>query len=159
MNDASHNCKSCRLVARRDLGDAPLWDDIYRTENWDVAHSYNVSLPGWLVLVSRRHIASVAELNEGEAAEVGALQRLVSKALADVVGCRKTYIVQFAEHPQHPHVHFHIAPIMPDHPSDLKGLRIFKLMGVDEPERVSEERMNEIGEGVRAWLTSQLEVG
>ncbi len=42
-------CMTCELVARRDRGEAPLWDNIYRTAHWDLVHSYNTALPGWLV--------------------------------------------------------------------------------------------------------------
>ena len=111
-------CKTCELTARRDRGDAPLWDNILRTSLWDVVHSYETSLPGWLVLVLRRHIAALDELTEGEAAELGALLRKTSKALKEVMGCEKTYIIQFAEHPGHPHVHFHIVPRMAVCPLD-----------------------------------------
>jgi diadenosine tetraphosphate (Ap4A) HIT family hydrolase len=63
MADATP-CLTCDLVRRRDAGDAPLWDNIHRTAHWDVVHSYNTSLPGWLVLVARRHVAAIDELTE-----------------------------------------------------------------------------------------------
>src|SRR5690349_2890677 len=61
MTNVQH-CHTCDLLKRRDEGNAPLWDCIYRTPYWDVVHSYNTALPGWLVLVARRHIAAIAEL-------------------------------------------------------------------------------------------------
>lgn len=73
-----HTCKTCELIANRDAGTVPLWDCIYRTPLWDVAHSYNTSLPGWLVLVARRHTVSLNELAEPEAIELGRLIRQVS---------------------------------------------------------------------------------
>ena len=105
-------CKTCELIARRDEGDAPLWDEIMRTPFWDVVHNYETSLPGWLVLVVRRHLSAIDELTEEEALELGSLLRKTSLALREVVGCEKTYVIQFAEHPKHPHVHFHIVPHM-----------------------------------------------
>ena len=54
------HCQTCELIARRDAGIAPLWDCIHRTAYWDIVHSYNTALPGWLVLVARRHIEAVA---------------------------------------------------------------------------------------------------
>ena len=47
------NCLTCQLLAERDLGLRPLWDNIYRTQYWDVVHCNNTSLVGWLVLVVR----------------------------------------------------------------------------------------------------------
>ncbi|MCB0093447.1 MAG: HIT domain-containing protein [Caldilineaceae bacterium] len=145
-------CHTCTLTARRDAGAAPLWDNIYRTAHWDVVHSFNTSLPGWLVLVARRHMAAVAELTAAEAAELGDLQRRVSRALHEVTGCAKTYIIQFAEHPDHPHVHFHIVPRMAGQPAERRSVNIFSCLGVAETERVSEEEMNEVGAQIRKFL-------
>ncbi|MAT98493.1 MAG: hypothetical protein CL608_15215 [Anaerolineaceae bacterium] len=66
-----------------------MWDNIFRTQYWDVVHSYNTGLPGWLVLVARRHIAAIDEMSEAEAAELGNLLRQVSLSLKQVTGCRK----------------------------------------------------------------------
>jgi diadenosine tetraphosphate (Ap4A) HIT family hydrolase len=146
------NCKTCQMLALRDSGEAPLWDNIYRTPYWDLVHSYNTVLPGWLVLVARRHIATIAELTPDEAAELGRLLPVVSQALQKVVGCQKTYVVQFAEHPEHPHVHFHVIPITADLPSEKRGPGVFSHLGVAEEERVSKAAMNEIAAKVRDVL-------
>ena len=113
-----NRCHTCELVARRDAGEAPLWDAIYRSQYWDVVHSYNTSLPGWLVLVARRHMAAIDEMNDEEAVELGRLIRHVSLALKEATGCVKTYVIQFAEAADHPHVHFHVVPRMADQPED-----------------------------------------
>lgn len=145
-------CKTCELVARRAAGAAPLWDCIYQTQYWDLAHCYDSALPGWLVLIARRHIAAVDELTEVEAVELGQLIRRTSIALKEVTGCIKTYVLQFAESPDHPHVHFHIIPRMVDLPDEFKSILIFKYIGVPEEMRVSEEVMNSIAAKVRALL-------
>ena len=142
-------CQTCELIARRDAGNAPLWDCIYRTPFWDVVHSYNTSLPGWLVLVVRRHIEAVDELTDEEAAELGHLLQRTSLALKEVTGCVKTYVMQFAEMAEHPHVHFHVVPRLADMPEDRRSTKIFGYLGVPEEERVSEEKMNEIAVKVR----------
>ncbi len=145
-------CKTCELVARRAAGLAPLWDSIYQTPYWDVAHCMDTALPGWLVLVARRHIAAVDELTEAEAAELGPLIRRTSAALREVTGCVKTYVIQFAESPDHPHVHFHVIPRMADQPEDRKSVNIFKYLRVPEEEMVSEDLMNSIAAKVRTIL-------
>jgi diadenosine tetraphosphate (Ap4A) HIT family hydrolase len=147
------NCKTCELIAGRDAGITPLWDCICRTRFWDVAHSYNSALPGWLVLVARRHIEAIDELTDEEAVELGLLQRRLSLALKEVTGCLKTYVMQFAEMAEHPHVHFHIVPRMPDLPEDHRSTKIFEYLGVSEG-RVSEERMNEVAAQVQKILLS-----
>ena len=148
----SNRCVICELIARRDAGLAPLWDNIHRTPFWDVVHSYNTSLPGWLVLVPRRHIEAVDELTDEEAVELGIFLRQVSGALKEVVGCAKTYVMQFAESTGHTHVHFHVVPRMADQPEDRRATNIFGYLNVSEDERVSEERMNEITRRVRLLL-------
>lgn len=147
------DCHTCELVQLRDQGTAALWDSIYRTPYWDVVHAYNTSLPGWLVLVSRRHIAAIDEMTEAEALELGSLIRRVSLALKAQTGCIKTYVAQFAEAQGHHHVHFHVVPRMADQPDDHKGPQIFKYLGVADNERVSEEAMNRIALAVRQALS------
>lgn len=151
---SANSCMTCELIARRDAGEAPLWDAIARTAYWDVAHSYNTSLPGWLVLIARRHITSIDELTPEEAVELGILLRQTSAALREVVGCLKTYVCQFAEAAEHPHVHFHVIPRMADQPDERRGPRVFGYMGVPEEEEVSEDRMNEIAAMIRRCLSS-----
>ncbi len=138
-------CITCDLAKRRETGNAPLWDDIYRSQYWYVVHSFNTALPGWLVVICRRHIASVDEMTEEEAIELGLLLRRVSLALHEAVACTKTYVAQFAEASGHHHVHFHVIPRMADQPADFRGPNVFKYLGVPEATRISEDRMNEIG--------------
>jgi diadenosine tetraphosphate (Ap4A) HIT family hydrolase len=147
-------CKTCELITRRDAGTAPLWDCIHRARFWDVVHSYNTALPGWLVLVVRRHIEAIDELTDDEAIELGVLIRRVSVALKKVTGCVKTYVVQFAEMAEHPHVHFHIIPRMANQLEERRSTRVFGYLGVSEEERVSEATMNEIGIQVQRLLLS-----
>ena len=148
-------CKTCELVARRDAGEAPFWDSFHRTDHWDVVHrnNHDTTLPGWLVLVTRRHITALDELSEAEANELGPLICQTSAALKEVVGCAKTYVIQFAEHPQHPHVHFHIIPRMPDMPAEKIGTGVFGYAPEAEAERVSEKIMNDIASKVKPFIT------
>jgi diadenosine tetraphosphate (Ap4A) HIT family hydrolase len=146
------DCFTCALTAQRDAGERPAWDAILRTDRWDVAHTFDTALEGWLVLVLRRHVASLAELTEEEAAELGPLVRSTSRALGAVVGCERTYMVLFAESPFHRHVHVHIVPRMPGMPDEIQGPRVFSQLNVPVEQRVSEARMNEIAVALRAEL-------
>jgi diadenosine tetraphosphate (Ap4A) HIT family hydrolase len=146
------SCYTCELVARRDTGKVPLWDCILRTRYWDVVHSYNTALPGWIVLVARRHLTAIDELTEAEAIELGSLIRRVSVGLKEITGCLKTYVIQFAEAAEHPHVHFHIIPRMKDQPAERQSTGIFGYLGVPEEERVSPATMNEVARQLRLIL-------
>lgn len=145
-------CRTCELVQRRDAGGAPPWDQIVRTPTWDVAHAFGTTIEGWTVLVLRRHVASVAELTDAEAAELGPLITRVSRALQETVGCVKTYVAQFAEHPEHRHVHVHLIPRAEDLADDRQGPRIFSELGVPEDRSVPEARMNEIAADLQRHL-------
>jgi len=143
-------CDTCVLLARRDAGEAPLWDAILRTEHWDVVHNLRTSVEGWLVLVVRRHITAVGDLGEAEAGELGGLLARTSRALRAVLDVPKTYVAQYAEHVRHPHVHFHVIPRAADLPEELRGPRIFGALSGGVP--VPEERMNEIAVALREHL-------
>ena len=72
---AELSCMTCELMLRRERGEAPMWDSILRTEHWDLVHSFESTLLGWLVLIVRRHIEAVADLTDAEAASLGPLVR------------------------------------------------------------------------------------
>lgn len=151
-------CRTCEWVERRDRGEAPAWDRILRTAYWDIVHCWPTQHEGWLVLVCREHRDSIAELSDGESGQLGELLRLTSMSLHETLGAVKTYVAQFAEHPLHPHVHFHVIPRGLDHPDELKGPRIFDRLG-DEAKSVPETRMSELAEDIRSFLLGHLDEG
>ncbi len=61
---------------------------------------------------------------------------------------------QFAEHPDHPHVQFHIVPRMADQPEQRRSTQIFGYLGVPADERVNEQTMSEIAQLARRVLDS-----
>jgi diadenosine tetraphosphate (Ap4A) HIT family hydrolase len=105
-----------------------------------VAHAFDTALPGWLVLIPRRHVTAIADLSDAEAAGLGWWQVRLSRALREVTGCQKTYVVQFAEAEGFSHVHFHVLPRPADLPAEHRGPRVFGLLGAAEGERVSADR-------------------
>ena len=119
---------------------------------WRVAHAFDAALPGWLLLMPRRHVTSIAELTDAEALALGAWQVGLSRALHEVTGCEKTYVAQFAEAEGFSHVHFHIVPRPVDLARELRGPRIFRLLGAVGHERVSDEYMDEIAYALAGQL-------
>lgn len=150
-------CRTCELLARRDAGVAPAWDCIVRSRWWDVVHCDSTALKGWLVLVVRRHVASVAGLTDDEAAVLGPLVRDVSRALHELLDCEKTYVVQFAESAVHRHVHVHVIPREAGLAEHLRGPGVFRLLGVPEDECVSEREMNALAHDLRPLLSAYSE--
>ncbi|MFG2823448.1 HIT family protein [Kitasatospora sp. NPDC048365] len=126
-SESEPECYSCGREAESDS--LPAWESIAVDDHWRVVHAFGVSLPGWLVLLPRRHVTSIAELTDAEAELLGGWQVRLSRALAVVTGCAKTYVAQFAEREGFAHVHFHLVPRAADLPESVRGPRVFGLMG------------------------------
>ena len=140
------SCYTCQFEAS--LPEAPPRDRILVEEHWRVAHSFNASLPGWLVLVPRRHVERLDELTELEAARIGPLLRELTAALRAVTGCVKTYVMLFAELEGFAHVHFHVVPRMGDFTEEERGANVFRFLGRPEDEQVPVEEMDRLAEAI-----------
>lgn len=136
-------CYSCARDAEFDR--LPPWERIAADDLWRVAHAFDSALPGWLVLLPRRHVTSIAALSDAEASSLGTWQVRLSRALHKTLGCQKTYIAQFGEAEGFSHVHFHVVPRPPGLAGESRGPRIFfQALGPAARPHVSEHRMNEI---------------
>jgi len=78
----------------------------------------------------------------------------LSGALRRVVGCAKTYVMQFSETPGFQHLHVHLVPRVPDQPAELNGPRIFGYLGASESDRVSDAERDRLALAIRAELAS-----
>jgi diadenosine tetraphosphate (Ap4A) HIT family hydrolase len=136
------DCYSCRQ--ENDLATASFAERLHLTDHWRTAHAFNSSLPGWLVVIPRRHVTSIAELTPAEAAELGPLVHRLSTALHEVVRCEKTYVMQFAEAEGFGHVHFHLVPRMPDLPPEHRGPRVFHYLTRPESEWLTTDQREEV---------------
>ena len=96
------DCYSC--AGNASLEGLPPRERVAVDDFWRVAHAFGSAVPGWLVLLPRRHVLSIAELTGPEAASLGTWQLRISRALHNVLGCEKTYVAQFAEAPGFAHV-------------------------------------------------------
>ncbi|WP_018654770.1 HIT family protein [Actinomadura flavalba] len=137
----------CLVCARR-RSDEWIADD----EHWRVAHAFGTSLPGWLVLVPKRHVTAVADLTDAEAAGLGTWQVRLSRALHDATGCAKTYVAQFAEADGFAHVHFHVVPRAAALPAERTGPGVFAYLrdGVEVPARERDEIVRRLRRGLGA---------
>ncbi len=142
------DCYSCAQNAQSDL--APR-ERIHLGPHWRVAHAFDTGIPGWLVVLPRRHVTALDELTADEAAGLGPLLRALTAALREVTGCQKTYVALFAEAEGFAHVHFHVIPREPGLPAEFRGPRVFQL-GADPDRRVSAGAMDQIAAEVGAVL-------
>ncbi|MGH3659674.1 MAG: HIT family protein, partial [Micromonosporaceae bacterium] len=144
----SPDCFSCDHDSSSD--ELPPRERIAADDHWRVAHCMDTALPGWLVLLPRRHVTSIADLTDAEAAGLGVWQVRLSQARREVTGCVKTYVVQFAEAEGFSHVHFHVVPRMADVPPERRGPGVF---GYLHPANgVTAERMDEIAVALAGQL-------
>jgi diadenosine tetraphosphate (Ap4A) HIT family hydrolase len=143
-------CYSCEQDARFD--ELPPRERVAADDHWRVAHAIETTLAGWLVLVPRRHVTTIAALTDAEAASLGTWQLRLSRALHAVVGCAKTYVAQFAEAEGFSHVHFHVVPRMADLEDRLVGPQVFDQLRRPADEHVTPERMDEVATAIGRYL-------
>jgi diadenosine tetraphosphate (Ap4A) HIT family hydrolase len=142
-------CFSCGINERPDL---PPRERIYVGPGWRVAHAFGTALPGWLVLLPRRHVTALDELTAAESEELGPLLRAITRALREATGCDKTYVALFAEAEGFAHAHFHVIPRHRDLAPELRGPRVFSLLGADRVRSVPDAVMDEIALRIAAVL-------
>jgi diadenosine tetraphosphate (Ap4A) HIT family hydrolase len=148
-DDLVPGCFSCDQQASASL---PPREDIVHTDHWRVAHAFNSSLAGWLVLLPTRHVTAFTDLTPQAADELGGLVRRVSVALEQVTGCVKTYLMQFSEAEGFSHLHLHLVPRMPDHPVEARGPKVFAYLSEDRTRWLVETELDAIALSVRAAL-------
>ena len=140
------DCYACQQAGP----DAPFREQFVRHGGWRVAHDFNSSLAGWLVLVPLRHVHALDELTTEEATALGDLLRKATVALRSVTGCEKTYVMLFAEAEGFAHLHVHVVPRMPDQPADRRGPDVFGYL--KDGHALSPERRDDIaGDLLAAW--------
>ncbi|MFD8480921.1 HIT family protein [Kitasatospora sp. NPDC059673] len=142
-------CYACEREAEFD--GLPRYERVAVDEHWRVVHAVDCALPGWLVLLPRRHVESMAELSGAEAASLGGWLVRLARAVEVVTGCEKAYVAQFGEAAGFAHVHFHVVPRGRELGVELRGPKVFGLLRAGE-RAVSAEEMNEIGGRVAAAL-------
>lgn len=149
--DLVPGCYSCDQQAQ---AAPPPREDVVHTEHWRVAHAFNTTLEGWLVIVPTRHVLAFAELSSATADELGGLVRRMSIALEQVTGCAKTYLMQFSEAEGYSHLHLHLVPRGPDHPADALGPRVFAFLNADGSEGIPAAERDRVSLALRAAYDS-----
>ncbi|MEU5631420.1 HIT family protein [Streptomyces rishiriensis] len=144
------DCFTCSK--EEEFDDLPPRECVVHDQYWRVAHAFNAAVPGWLVLLPRRHVAAVHDLTDAEASALGTWQVRLSRALRSLTGCAKTYVVQFAEAQGFAHVHFHIVPRMADLPPEHRGPGVFELLRRPESEWVTADQADRTARLLRAQL-------
>ena len=144
------SCYACDNNAR--LDDLPPRERVVARRGWRVAHAFNASLRGWLVLVPLRHLERFSELTDDEAAAFGSLAHACSRALEEEVGCAKTYVVVLGEQEGFEHLHAHVIPRLREFGDDVKGTGVFSLLDRPEAEWIAERERDGLALALRRRL-------
>jgi diadenosine tetraphosphate (Ap4A) HIT family hydrolase len=111
-------CGVCRSL----ITATPLWQD----ELWHVRQiDPPIGVPGWMMLIAKRHVGGPAHFNEAEARSFGLTLRHLEKVLEEVSGALRIYTAAMGE--SWPHFHCHMVPRLPTMPKDAKGWAVFDL--------------------------------
>lgn len=143
----SPECRSCRSNHGEErISPGP---PIYVGRFWQVEHAYPTRLPGWLVIVLRRHAEALHELRTDEYVELGYVLERTVRVVHEATGCAKEYVACYAEADGFQHIHFHVVPRAADMPTHLIGANSFALLKVSEVEAVQPEEIRALCESLR----------
>ncbi len=113
-------CAVCKKLA------AGSSSAVFENELWHVrAIDPPCVVPGWMLLMSRRHVPGPAAFDDAEAASFGPTLRHLSRVLLEVSGALRIYLAAMGE--SSPHFHAHLVPRYATMPRDAKAWGVFDL--------------------------------
>ena len=114
-------CGVCEML-RNSSGEAVLFEN----DLWQVrACDPPTAVPGWTLLISRRHVAGPAQFNELEVASFGPTTRHLHRVLLEVTGALRIYSAAMGESSLH--FHAHLVPRYVSMPKAAKAWAVFDL--------------------------------
>jgi diadenosine tetraphosphate (Ap4A) HIT family hydrolase len=129
------NCSICGKL--HDTETAPVFEnDLWHVRPIDAPSG----VPGWMMLISRRHLPGPAAFDDREASSFGPTLRHLQRVLLEVTGALRIYNAALGESSLH--FHGHMVPRYQHMPNDAKGWAVFDLqraaaareISVNEPE-------------------------
>jgi diadenosine tetraphosphate (Ap4A) HIT family hydrolase len=132
---------------------------LYEDDLWAVRHAEPAGVPGWMLLMTKRHVGGPAHFDDREAAVFGVALRHFERVLEEVTGALRIYTAAMGE--SHPHFHAHLVPRTATMPRDAKAWSVFDLqravgageVAIDRAEiaRVSEAYRRALAGAPRLW--------
>ncbi|HEX9296437.1 MAG TPA: hypothetical protein VF881_11390 [Polyangiaceae bacterium] len=99
---------------------------VFENDLWHVRHADPpFGVAGWMMLLSRRHVAGPAYFDDREARSFGLVVRHLQRVLEEVTGALRIYTAAMGE--SHPHFHAHMVPRYPTMPKDARAWAVFDL--------------------------------
>ena len=145
-------CGICQMVAGE--GEIP-GGVVFENDLWMVFHhAPPYGAPGWMMLLTKRHVQGPAHFNDEEAANFGLALRHFERVLEQVTGALRVYTAAMGE--SVPHFHGHMVPRYAQTPNDVRAWGVFDLeratiagevtVDPDEVARISEEYRRALAE-------------
>lgn len=117
MQDA---CGMCQKLESASSG------AVFENELWHVRPIDAPSgVPGWMMMVARRHVPGPAHFDAREVASFGPTWCHLQRVLLEVTGALRIYTAAMGE--SSPHFHGHLVPRFATMPKDAKGWGVFDL--------------------------------
>jgi diadenosine tetraphosphate (Ap4A) HIT family hydrolase len=117
MQDA---CGMCRKLGGSEA--APVFEnDLWHVRPLDAPSG----VPGWMIMVARRHVPGPAHFNAREIASFGPTWCHLQRVLLEVTGALRIYSAAMGE--SSPHFHGHLVPRFERMPNDARGWAVFDL--------------------------------
>lgn len=115
---------------------------IHRDDFWAVSAHPGIAVPGWLALQTTRHVATMAELNDGEATSLGVVLRQMSTVVEAATGADRTYTYALGEGVRH--VHFLLGvPLSQENPND-RGPQLLTRILTRDPTLEQPQRRDDV---------------
>jgi diadenosine tetraphosphate (Ap4A) HIT family hydrolase len=122
MRHASHEA-SCGICTKLVALDSP---PVFENELWHVRPlDPPGGVPGWMILVAKRHVPGPAHFDEREMTSFGPTWCHLQRVLLEVTGALRIYTAALGE--SSPHFHGHMVPRYATMPKDAKGWSVFDL--------------------------------
>jgi diadenosine tetraphosphate (Ap4A) HIT family hydrolase len=122
LPQASQDCAVCASLVDPPASRKPVFEN----DLWIVRPaSEPCGVPGWMMLVTRRHVAGPAHFNDREANDFGPALRHFEKVLEDVTGALRIYTAAMGE--SSPHFHAHMVPRYKTMPKGASAWGVFDL--------------------------------
>ncbi len=125
MSAGEHDpdCGVCKSIHGADRLPSEI---CFENELWHVRHGgapYGV--PGWMMLITNRHVPGPWAFSDEEAASLGPTLRHLGRVLTEVTGAKRIYTAWMGE--SWPHFHAHLVPRYAEMPKDAKAWGVFDL--------------------------------
>src|SRR6201999_1146688 len=114
-------CRVCTSVRGPEARPALFENALWYVRHMDAPYV----LPGWMMLISQRHVGGPAHFDDREAASFGPTLRHLERVLEEVTGALRIYTAAMGE--SFPHFHAHMVPRYARMPNEAKAWGVFDL--------------------------------